>query len=646
MATQPDDDMTNMADMPLNGGVRADDIYEPEAISAAAGWSEEEETPDSARGPRILWVAAIVSIAWLAAAAALFWLIGQEMQLEAVTLIEWAAVAAGLFAPLTAIWLIALVIARIDPGKGRETLARMESAEARFNASAARVRDQVDGIDRLLLAVSERLDGLGNTLNVHGAAFEGTTSRASETARALSTGLAEDRERLDETIARLAERGETTHARLAELNSILPDAEAQTERIGTSLQGHGDAALRRIEELEARLSALDERERVSTQGALTRASTANELLTHIDQTARDIEALLDERGEALSTTVDAALERAAHSLAEHRAQLGSEIDSAAARTAAALDQTRGELSAEIDGSLSRTADVLERARVGLGAQADALNAAIEQANLSLEDTGRTAAADIETRLAGLSARAETLALEFTKQDERSAALFDASEGRFAELERRLAEVAAQGESVFAGYEGRIGSLSAEADALSVPLSETRSLVAALETGVANIRSQIGQTLAAFETQLPEMSAARQADMADLQQRVADLRSEFAELETQAGALTAPIEGARSDIGNATREIEQARTALETTTARLGSDLSNASAALMETQQLAEGTALGAASQLIEALGRVRDVAAQASESVRQTLAGVVDEAVEALGRASSDTLENPGFCSR
>ncbi|MGB3723964.1 MAG: hypothetical protein WA979_14255 [Pacificimonas sp.] len=635
MATQPDEQRHSIGDMPLN-----DDAFEAAPAPAPERlWGDgfaEDDGP--ARGIRILWIAGLVSIAWLAAAAALFWLIGQNMDPGTVTLTEWAAIAAGIFAPLTAIWLIALVVARVDPGRGRETLARLEAAEARFAASAADVRAQVDGIDHLLVAVSERMETLGASFAAHGTNFETTTARATEVARAISGGLAEDREKLEELISRLAERGEVTHSRLGELAAILPDAEVQATRIGAALQDHGDAALRRIDDFEARLSALDERERMATQGAMQRGASANELLSHIDQTARDVEGLMGERRAELSSEIDAVLARTASTLEEHRGLLASEIDGAAARTALALDQTRGELNAEIDNSLARTAETLERARTGLGAQADAINAAIEQANLSLEDTGRTAAEQIETRLSGLAARAETLALEFGKQDERSAAMFDASDERFTALERRLGEAAAQGESVLSGYESRIETLRGGTVALAAPVAETRDLISSLEGSVNLIRVQLGETLVAFETQLPDLSAARQTDLSNLNDRVAALRNEFAELGTQAETLSAPVETARASIASTVSDLHEARRALETTTDKLNTDLADASASLDATRELAEGTALGAASQLIEALGRVREVAGQASESVRSTLAGVVDEAVEAIGRASSDTV--------
>ncbi|MEO0499920.1 MAG: hypothetical protein AAF205_05090, partial [Pseudomonadota bacterium] len=61
------------------------------------------------------------------------------------------------------------------------------------------------------------------------------------------------------------------------------------------------------------------------------------------------------------------------------------------------------------------------------------------------------------------------------------------------------------------------------------------------------------------------------------------------------------------------------------------------------QNTAEGTTLAAAGQLIEALGRVREVAVQASESVKDTLAGVVDDAVDALGRATEERVKSAAF---
>ena len=56
------------------------------------------------------------------------------------------------------------------------------------------------------------------------------------------------------------------------------------------------------------------------------------------------------------------------------------------------------------------------------------------------------------------------------------------------------------------------------------------------------------------------------------------------------------------------------------------------------EQATESTALGATTQLIEALGRVREVAAQTSGTVKTALDNVVAEARESLSRASREAV--------
>ncbi|MGB7406142.1 MAG: hypothetical protein WA906_10655, partial [Pacificimonas sp.] len=78
--------------------------------------------------------------------------------------------------------------------------------------------------------------------------------------------------------------------------------------------------------------------------------------------------------------------------------------------------------------------------------------------------------------------------------------------------------------------------------------------------------------------------------------------------------------------------------LETTISALSEQLGEANGMIESIRQDAASTADGAAGQLIEVLGRVRDVAKQASLSVRDTLGGVVDEAVASLERANVEML--------
>ncbi|MBV7256690.1 hypothetical protein KCG44_07815 [Pacificimonas sp. WHA3] len=598
MATQPDNLIETDADeapgevemrpmaMSMSGFEQSDDFDADDAVSGG-------------RGAKVLWFAGLLSIAWLAAVAALFWLILQEIPLSDVTLTEWAAISAGVFAPLTAVWLIALVVARIDPGRGRETLARLEAAEARFSESAASVRGQVDGIDRLLVAVEERLDTLGSGLARHGAAFEETTSRAADTARAMSGTLNEDRERLDLLVTALAERGEETHARFVGLADLLPDAAERTDRIGQSLTGYVDGVNERLSALEDRFSALDESGRRAHEQALQRADDANQLLTHIDTTARDVEAQMREQAD--------------------------------------------DMTAKVDDVLHRAASALEQSREGITAQAEALRSAVEAANLELNQTGNAAGDAIEGRLRALSERSERLEEGFRAQDEASAGLFTRAEDGLGSIEGRLAGLGDGLTALVTTMEGRMAWLQGEADAVGAPLLRHKELANELSENIASIRAGLGESIDTLTRRLPEIGSDSDAHLGKLRADIAQLESDLSRLSETAGALTGPIGNARHEVAASISDVEKAQGALEDSTARLRSDLADAAASLGETQRMAEDTALASASQLIDTLGRVREVAAQASETVRATLGGVVDEAVEALGKASGDAVHAATF---
>ena len=120
----------------------------------AASQLDETLSP-SPRGPRILLLAALASIAWSALATAAILLLARYRP-ESLGLADFAALAAGVAAPLAAISQIALTVARVAPGQARASLARIEQAEAnqRPELAAQRRRDvglgDEVGVERLL----------------------------------------------------------------------------------------------------------------------------------------------------------------------------------------------------------------------------------------------------------------------------------------------------------------------------------------------------------------------------------------------------------------------------------------------------------------------------------------------------------------
>ncbi|HET7410860.1 MAG TPA: hypothetical protein VFJ13_11740, partial [Paracoccaceae bacterium] len=290
----------------------ADEMSEYAPMDSAApqpqpSYDEEAEEPAAPRGPRILWVAAGVTLVWLAAAAATVYLLLVEAPARDVALTEWAAVAAGIFAPVTAIWLIALAWLRVDPGRGRRSLARIEEAEARFHAAAGEIEARVGSVDRLLTDVAARTEALAAQLAQQGDGFEQSAGRAADIARAVSTSLSEDRERIDHAISRLAERGELTHDRLSALGEMLPLLTEEAGRVGDIFTAHTAAAEARTQDIAALVADLEARGERAAAAATERGAQANELLIHVDRTVRDADAALAEQRRDLEEALAAAI---------------------------------------------------------------------------------------------------------------------------------------------------------------------------------------------------------------------------------------------------------------------------------------------------------------------------------------------------
>ena len=596
-----------------------DPVYEEAAPASMDGsyfMAEDPEDEVRPRGRRIVWTAAILSIVWLAAAAAVIYLLVDSAALGGIGLTGWAGISAGIFAPLTALWLAALVIARVDPGRGQRELADIEAAEARFQAAAAAAEQRVGGIELMLAAVGERLDLVAAQMNEHGAAFEAATGRAAESARTVSGSLAEDRERLDAAVARLAERGDHAHGRFAELAETLPQTEAQAQRLGEAIATYAQDARERAAETEQLIQALEARGKAADQAARERGADTEALLTHIDRTARDVEAMMQERGGALRTEIEEAL-------------------SAAAGT---LQQVRADFRHEVDGALNRSSDSLEHARAALTAQAEALTATIENANTALDETGRRAAMEIAERLETLIGHTGELGRAFDEQESHAAALFEKADVRAQEFGARLGALRQESDSVVEALLGRIAEAHSRAAGVETPLQDARALATETSDRIDEARGSLEAALQALSAQVPGEAAASLQTVAALREELTAVGGEMEALRGRADGLSGPVNEVGGSIQRSVAELDRARTELAAVAETIEGDFEKARALVAETQRTAEDGAIGAAAQLIETLGRVREMAGQAARSVHEMLNNVVDDAVTSLGRAGEEAV--------
>lgn len=584
-----------MATQPHEETQITDDSYEGVTASLRSRMSAEEDWEEvKPRGRKIIWLAALLSILWLGVCAAAIWQISGSAALDMIALTEWAAIGAGVFAPLTAIWLVALVVLRVDPGRSRRSLAEIEAAERRFDAASEMISTRLAKVDAMLESVGSRVEETGARMADFGSSFETTTGRAAETGRSLSASLSEDRERIEGAISHLSEQVERTRGRISEMEDMLPRFAETSEEIGSSLVRHAEGAETRMGNARRIVDELREVERQAGETALARARESEALLTHIDQTARDVERLMEER--------------------------------------------RGELEEDVDRSLGKVGGLLEDVRKAVDTQAETLRAAAEHAEAVLSEGGRTAVGELARTLEELGGRLTAFSERVETEDARLGGRFTELQGRLADTDERLGTVQRRGEEAAAAAADGMIRTEEQARGLSEPLEDLSGRVRTLASTVGEAHELLGAVRGRLEDELAPAAGARRSELEELRGLVEVLASDLSGLEARTQALAEPTRRLRDEIGEGVGAIDDSATRMGEATERLSKELSEAEALLGAVRIQSEDTVLEASGKLIEALGRVREVADQAAKSVRETLDGVVSDAVASLESASSEAV--------
>lgn len=543
---------------------------------------------------RVLLFAALASLAWLALAAAVVWLIAGSAGVGALTLTEWAGVAGGVAAPLSAIWLIALVAARVWPGQQREMLARIEAAEERFALTARETRTQLESIDSVLAAVTMRVEGLRKVFADEVEGFVTATDAAVHRTRTLAGTLAEDRAAIDASAAALATSSDKARASFDSLASALPEAEAQVNRIAGLLATSATDARTQLQETEDLLAAVWTRSEEA--GAQAKAATASltSVISAIATSAGDAESRLGTYATALEASGDAAL--------------------------------------------AKTSEALEATRAGVEAQTAALAAAISRTSLDLEDIGGRAIETIASRITAIAEHVAELSKRISEQDAGSRGFLDTVERGFSVLDAKLGNAANSSESVLASLSARIAQVRGEIDSLSTPLGTTRGAAKEIGDALASVRAATDQALASLAEGVPAGAEKGLGAIDALRGSVTNLSQDIDRVSERAAAINSPIAAGRKAIDELLDGLEDQRESLEAVVAKVRGEIEAAQGILSGVERSAESTALSATTQLIDALGRVREVAAQTAGTVKTALEAVVEEAREALSKASREAV--------
>ncbi len=404
---------------------------------------------------------------------------------------------------------------------------------------------------------------------------------------------------------------------LATLEATLSRIGGQIDQLRAAASSEGQGLAASAAALEGSAARLVEGAgQVSTAGATLAAA-----LPQADGRARDLAALLGASATEASrqlagveTMLAGLWAASADAAARHRDHAAAaatrlaELAQLGDRVAASIADKSGAIKAATDVAFDATTAALDTTRAGVETQTAALLASVDQARVAIEHIGGEAARAMQKRLDRLIEAADELGRSLGEQDARSQAFIGTVERSFGILDAKLANAAATGNATLDALAERMMAVRDTVHRLNEPLAGTHDAVTEIEAAVARLEAAAAAAVASAGSELP----ATHDGIVALAGAVGTVREHLS-------ALAAPVEAADVIVARIAAGLTDAHTAAH------GVEIATGTAALTASQQL------------IEVLGRVREVAATTAGTMRDTLAGIVAEAQEALATAGSDT---------
>jgi chromosome segregation ATPase len=240
------------------------------------------------------------------------------------------------------------------------------------------------------------------------------------------------------------------------------------------------------------------------------------------------------------------------------------------------------------------------------------------------------ARDVEERMTAVGGRVEAIAGLVAEQDRTSRALVERLVADVARLEASFASVEASGGARAEALAASIGALREAATALEAELGAGDGRADAL----AERARALGEALERLPAALAEVEAGTERT-----------HKAAAALAPAVEGLHASAEAAASRIGEAESSLGRQREALDSLLARIEEGSAGAEERLRalgeaatEAQQAAGRIAAETGPELIEALLRVREAAAQAAERAREAISTVIPASAASLGEAGREAL--------
>jgi hypothetical protein len=548
-----------------------------------------DEPVKAERTPLIL--AGIAAFLWLALAAASLFLILRYRPIAGLGLVDWAALVAGITAPLALIGVALLAWLRLN------AVARLEqSLQSRALARAATERSHQDlaSVERMLFRIGAAMEAERTRFVGERDALIAAGDRLTTDAAAASDALARQCAEIGQRAALFDGAAAGARTELGIMLADLPQIEAAARALAQTLGDGTRTAHARAEEIGGRLTAL--------------RSESDAVAVAADQAG----ALLNQRIAAL--------------------------DTASAETCRKIAQQADTLQQVVDQAIGRSETALEATRHGLSAQSESLGALIQQNQSALEIAGAEASRVIEERSALLIRRTEELGERLGKQQAVASRMTEALDNTLGDLSARLEALSTDGDQRTAVLAAQLAAIRAEIEGLTAPIAEGEAASRGLIEQATALRGVLSESATLLVERLPiglsstqEALGAARGDL-DAAHTLLDRIGERQATLTDAGRQLATV------MDESGQSIERTAAAAIARLSEAGERLAVLTETLGAFDHDSETISLSAGGRLLELVNRVRDASAQATSAARETLDAVVEETRNRLATAAGESL--------
>ncbi len=520
-----------------------------------------------------------LAVAWIGFAAYL--LFARGFRLPALEQIPLAA--ASMATPLILLGIVYLILARGSMGEAD-----------RFARITAQLRKEADALDMRLAIVNQQLDTARQTLRDQASLLEEYGGSASLNLEAAAKTLTQHASTSAQQAEIIERAGLSLATQFGRLVDAMPDVEARTERVSSTLSLGTDTLGEKVDRLEARLDSmarlLDE--------ARTRTTTTTQSLTaqlmRIQDATRSASEEVTGMADISANRIDAAIDMARKAIDE----AGVALDLRSTELNMLIEQSRtslgsiggqavlayGESIAQIEGRLRELDDMVQERAEAIGDVARTMSLRIEALSdelAQLQSLGVASSERVSETMEGLTQRTRNL-------DEALQSGNKTAEGMIARIEGLLVALDASVRELDEGHPAALARLNDKIDSSQRLITVIMPEIEHLETMAASVLGHARES--------EELLSGQQRKLRDL------------------------LHGGENMLAGCREQVDALNLAIESadTGARRLSD--------------------SAGPQMVATLLRIKDTAEQAGLRAKEALFNAITEASSQIGDASEQAM--------